>query len=66
VPSANKLKAQEDWEMKYQEVVSWLVALMEPHISKICTYQESTKEVCDYLQEIYDQNKKISHIYNLK
>jgi hypothetical protein len=52
--------------MKYQKVVLWLVALMEPHISKIRTYQESTKEVWDYLQEIYDQNKKISHIYNLK
>jgi hypothetical protein len=35
---------------------------MEPHIFEICTYQESVKEMWDYLQETYDQNKKIPHL----
>jgi hypothetical protein len=39
---------------------------MEPHIFEICTYQESVKEMWDYLQETYDQNQKNSHIYNVK
>jgi gag-polypeptide of LTR copia-type len=42
------------------------VASMELYISEICTYQESAKEIWDYLQETYDQNQNFSHVYNLK
>jgi gag-polypeptide of LTR copia-type len=33
-----ELTALEEWEIQDQEVVSWLVASMEPHIAEICTY----------------------------
>jgi hypothetical protein len=39
---------------------------MEPHIVKMCTYQETSTEVWEYLQETYDQNQNFSYIYNLK
>jgi predicted CopG family antitoxin len=52
--------------MQDQEVISWLVASMEPHIAEMCTYQETATEVWEYLQETYDQNQNFSHIYNLK
>jgi hypothetical protein len=52
--------------MQDQEVVSWLVASMKPHIAEMFPYQETTAEVWEYLQETYNQTQNFSHIYNLK
>jgi gag-polypeptide of LTR copia-type len=66
VPTTKDIKAQEQWEMQDQKVISWLVTSTEPHIAEMCTYQETTTELWEHLQETYDQNQNFSHIYNLK
>jgi hypothetical protein len=44
VPTAEKINAQEDWEMQDQEVISWVITSMESHIAEMYTYQETTKK----------------------
>jgi gag-polypeptide of LTR copia-type len=42
VPTTEEIKAQEQWKMQDEKVISWLVASMKPHIAEMCTYQETT------------------------
>jgi gag-polypeptide of LTR copia-type len=44
-PTEDEKKAIKEWRKSDNRVAAWLLATMEPHISKIMTYQEITKQM---------------------
>jgi hypothetical protein len=38
-PTEDEKKAIREWQKNDNQVVGWLIAIMEPHIVKIMTYQ---------------------------
>jgi hypothetical protein len=57
-PIEDEKKAIREWRESDNKVVAWLLATMEPHISKIMTYQKTTKQIWDKAKRLYSKRKK--------
>jgi len=53
-------------EKNDNRVVGWLLAIMEPHIAKIMTYQDTAKQIWDKADMMYGKKKNHSHVYRLQ
>jgi gag-polypeptide of LTR copia-type len=65
-PTEDEKKAIREWRKSDNRVAAWLLATMEPHISKIMTYQEITKQMWDKAERLYGKRKNHSHVYRLQ
>jgi gag-polypeptide of LTR copia-type len=59
-------KALKDWKKNDNKVAAWLLATMEPHIVKIMTYQDTTRQMWEKAEKLYGKRKNYSHVYRLQ
>jgi gag-polypeptide of LTR copia-type len=65
-PTEDEKRAIREWGKSDNRVAAWLLATMEPHISKIMTYQETSKQMWDKAERLYGKRKNHSHVYRLQ
>ncbi|XP_078148487.1 uncharacterized protein LOC144543910 [Carex rostrata] len=56
----------EEWETMDQMIMSWLLSTMEPKISSVLMYSDTSKEIWDKAKRRYGQQKNFAHIFSLK
>jgi gag-polypeptide of LTR copia-type len=47
-------------------MAGWLLATMEPHISKIMTYQDTARQMWTKAEKLYGKKKNYSHIFQIQ
>jgi gag-polypeptide of LTR copia-type len=65
-PTKDEKKAIREWRKGDNKVAGWLLTTMEPHIAKIMTYQDTTKQMWDKAERMYGKKKNHSHVYRLQ
>jgi gag-polypeptide of LTR copia-type len=65
-PIEDEKRAIRGWRKSDNRVAASLLATMEPHISKIMTYEETTKKMWDKAERLYGKRKNHSHVYRLQ
>jgi hypothetical protein len=61
-PTEEEKRAIREWRKNDNRVAGWLLAIMEPHISKIMTFQDSAQGMWKKAERLYGKNKT-THMY---
>jgi gag-polypeptide of LTR copia-type len=63
---AEEALAIDEWQMADHSVITWILASIEPKLSKMFLYSKSAKELWEKLESMYGQRNNYSYIYQLK
>ncbi|KAJ1685052.1 hypothetical protein LUZ63_016442 [Rhynchospora breviuscula] len=56
----------EEWQMADHCVISWILASIEPRLSKMFLYTKTAKEMWQKIEGVYGQRNNYCYIYQLK
>jgi gag-polypeptide of LTR copia-type len=65
-PTEDEKRAIREWCKNDNRVVRWLLATMEPHITKIMTYQNTAPQMWSKVEKLYGKKKNYSHIFQIQ
>jgi gag-polypeptide of LTR copia-type len=55
-----------EWQMTGYSVITWILASIEPSLSKMFLYTKSAKELWKKIENMHGQQNNYNHIYQLK
>jgi gag-polypeptide of LTR copia-type len=65
-PTAEENQKIEDWQMTDHLVMSWILASIEPQLSKMFLYTKSAEELWKKIKDTYGQQNNYAYIYQIK
>jgi hypothetical protein len=65
-PVEDEKRVIREWRKNDNKVAGWLLATMEPHITKIMTYQNTTQQMWSKAEKLYGKKKNYSHIFQIQ
>jgi gag-polypeptide of LTR copia-type len=64
--TAEETEKMGEWETTDRLIMSWLLSTMEPRISNVLMYSDTSKEIWDKAKRRYGQQRNFAHIFSLK